>query len=119
MTGPVIAKSLKMSHPKRRKRTTWRELCDTTASRRHHRLGWIDESALSAERARKILDLAESAGLKGQSKINPAFTRQQVLELLKAGIPHDGKPVRNLTSRHIVREFRKEAKALATLHGGQ
>lgn len=98
-------------------RSAWKELCDATARRHSYRYGWIDEPALSAERARAILDAAKADGLNGQAKINSGLTRVQAHEILSGGIPTNGDPLRSITSRNILREFRKQAKAIAETGG--
>lgn len=93
-------------------RSAWKELCDATARRYTRRYGWIDEPALSAERARAILNAAKDEGLAGQSKINPGLTKVQAHEILKGGIPTNGDPLNSLVSKNILREFRKQAKKI-------
>ena len=97
------------------RRSSWKDFCDTcdtTVRTYSRRYGWTDEPALSAELANEILGTAEADGLFGQSKINPGLSREQIHEVLVGGVPSNGDPLPSLTSRHILREFRKQAKSV-------
>ena len=93
-------------------KNTWEKYCDTTAPNYSRKYGWEDGPSLSGPRALAILLAAETDGLDGLSKINPAMTRKQVHEILSA--VNTKKPVGYIISRNIIREFTKQAKLLSS-----
>lgn len=92
----------------------WEKYCNTTASCYTRRYGWEDKPSITAGRAKEILAAAKADGLSGNSKINPALTKQAVFDILSAVVGDDDEiPLRYLHAKNIVREFMAQARRIA------
>lgn len=85
---------------KRKTQPIWRRVCNARNA--------AYQPTMTADRARGVLAFAADRALDGLSKVNPAFTKAQVHEILLAAIHHDtsgASLIRPALAKNIGREF--------------